>query len=437
MLPLVAVGSLAIVILAGLVFWGLDAGRTRNSAREVVSGSHSTAETQASKVKGSAPPSPEKSKVEKPAAELPQPLAHAGVEKSPLPPTAAVRGNGPAEPAQVSKVALQENPVKDGRSDKPTSGTTTPVSTQDAGRGTVEKPLRPQGPPDQGSMPPEPPPASKVQSRENGARDVSVASEVREKLAYNVVPPPRPEPPTESLPPKIPLKPPVARVAIVIDDLGQDLDFASKLASIPLSLTFSVMPFQKHSQEVVAMARAHRHEAMLHMPMEPDGYPRVDPGGGALLASMSSQQIQQSLGTALDAVSPIGGINNHMGSRFTQNVEQMGIVMKELRERGLFFLDSATTANTKALDAAQRYGVPYIRRDIFLDHVLAESFVRAQLGQLIRLAKVQGRAVGIGHPHQVTLDVLRKESSLFEREGIAVVPAGQLLQRAPSRDGIR
>jgi uncharacterized protein len=198
-----------------------------------------------------------------------------------------------------------------------------------------------------------------------------------------------------------------------------------------------VMPFQKHSQEVVAMARAHRHEAMLHMPMEPDGYPRVDPGGGALLVSMSSHQIQKSLGTALDAVSPIGGINNHMGSRFTQNVEQMGIVMKELRERGLFFLDSATTANTKALDAAQRAGVPYMRRDIFLDHVLAESFVRAQLGQLIRLAKVQGRAVGIGHPHQVTLDVLRKESSLFEREGIAVVPAGQLLQRTPSRDGMR
>ncbi len=255
-----------------------------------------------------------------------------------------------------------------------------------------------------------------------------------ERLALNVTPAPKLEPPGAGLPPRTPLPAPVARVAIVIDDLGPDMEAARKLAAIPLDITFSVLPFQKHGREVVALARASGREVMLHMPMEPEGYPQVNPGRGALLVSMASQDIQKSIRTALDDASEVRGINNHMGSRFTEQPQQMSIVMKELQRRKLFFLDSATTIRTVAMDVAQKHGVPYLRRDIFLDHVLVESFVRAQMGQLIRKAKIQGTALAIGHPHEVTLKVLREECDIFQRERIAVVPASQLLHRPAARE---
>jgi hypothetical protein len=168
--------------------------------------------------------------------------------------------------------------------------------------------------------------------------------------------------------------------------------------------------------------------------MEPEGYPQVNPGRGALLVSMSSHDIQKSLRLALDDASKASGINNHMGSRFTEQPQQMDMVMRELQRRRLFFLDSATTIRTVAMDVAQKYGVPYLRRDVFLDHVLVDSFVRAQIGLLIRKAKIQGTALAIGHPHEVTLKVLREESEIFQRERIAVVPASELLQRPPPKE---
>jgi hypothetical protein len=252
-----------------------------------------------------------------------------------------------------------------------------------------------------------------------------------EHLALNVAPAPKPEPPAASLPPKSPLPPPVARVAIVIDDLGLDLEAAEKLAAIPLAITFSVLPFQKQGKEVVELARAKGREVMLHMPMEPEGFPQVNPGRGALLVSMSNNEIQKSLQMAFDDASQVSGINNHMGSRFTEQPHQMSLVMRELRRRKLFFLDSATTTRTVAMEVARKYGVPYLRRDIFLDHVLLDSFVRAQIGQLIRKAKIQGTALAIGHPHEVTIKVLQEEQAIFQRERIAVVPASQLVQRGP------
>jgi hypothetical protein len=371
------VGVLAAVVLAGLIFWGLDSDGVKGPSAGTVVAGHHPAETPNVKMKPPPViPAAEKANADKPAVEPPPHGPNSSVVKPPKAPDVPAKINTPAETAPPS-----------------------------------------------GRQAPGPPPM-----------DEPKEAAKRETLALNVVPPPRVEPPAAGLPPKTPALPPVARVAIVVDDLGQDLDVARKVATIPLAITFSVLPFQDRSKDVVALALANGREVMLHMPMEPEGYPRVNPGNGALLLAMSPGDIHRNLRTALDATSPIAGINNHMGSRFTEHAEPMGIVMKELRRRGLFFLDSATTPRSAALDAARENGVPYLRRDIFLDHVLAESFVKTQLVQLIRKAKIQGTALGIGHPHEVTLDVLRRESGLFEREGIAVVPASRLVSHGSGRE---
>jgi polysaccharide deacetylase 2 family uncharacterized protein YibQ len=228
------------------------------------------------------------------------------------------------------------------------------------------------------------------------------------------------------------LKPPLAKVAIVIDDFGPDVDTARKFLALPIPITFSILPFQRHSKDIAELAHSHNREVILHAPMEPQGYPMVKPGTGGLLISMSSAEVQKRLRDAADSCPYAAGINNHMGSRFTENIGAMGIVLAEMRNRGLYFLDSYTSSRSMAYSVAEKMQVPHLRRDIFLDHVVAEDQIRAQLNQLVRKAKVQGRAIAIGHPHEATLHVLAQEAAMFQKEGIMVVPAGELVSAAPS-----
>ncbi len=229
--------------------------------------------------------------------------------------------------------------------------------------------------------------------------------------------PPQPPAPT----------PPVARVAIVIDDFGQNLEIARSFLQVPLDLTFSVLPYQRHSEEIAALAHEHHRQVILHLPMEPHGYPKINPGKGALLLSMSDAAIQESFRTAMDVSPYFSGINNHMGSHFTENTRVMRTVIEETKKRQLYFIDSYTSPRSVASSLAREVQLPFLRRDIFLDNQQSESAIRSQLRQLRRRAKIQGAALAIGHPHEATLRALRHEADEFGREKIAVVPAGELL----------
>lgn len=235
--------------------------------------------------------------------------------------------------------------------------------------------------------------------------------------------PSKPIPPPEP-PPSLP---PVARVAIVIDDFGQNLEIARSFLEIPLNLTFSVLPYQRHSEEIAALAHEHHRQVILHLPMEPRGYPKVNPGKGALLLSMSDAAIQESFRTAMDVSPYFSGINNHMGSHFTENARVMRTVIEEAKKRQLYFIDSYTSPRSVASTMAKEVQLPFLRRDIFLDNQQSENAICSQLRQLRRRAKIQGAALAIGHPHEATLRALRHEAGEFEREKIAVVPAGELL----------
>ncbi len=168
---------------------------------------------------------------------------------------------------------------------------------------------------------------------------------------------------------------------------------------------------------------------MLHFPMEPVAED-IDPGPKALMVSHAPWEIRLFLEWGLARVPGIVGVNNHMGSRFTANPEAMSSVMEVLREKGLFYLDSRTTASDVGAASAAEAEVPFLARDVFLDH--GESTYQTVLEQLARLERIalsRGHAIGIGHPHETTLSAIEAWREGLVARGVMLVPVTEILRR--------
>ena len=215
-------------------------------------------------------------------------------------------------------------------------------------------------------------------------------------------------------------------VALIIDDLGYDKKIAQKFAQLDVTLTFSILPHSPFQQKIAQLARSKGLEIMIHMPMEPVEYPQVNPGPGTLLTSMSPDELINQLDQNLDTLPGVKGINNHMGSRLTSESSQMYQIFSILKKRGLFFIDSRTTAESLCEPSARLLQVPFAQRDVFIDHHLKADFIRKQIKELIRIAQKNGEAVGIMHPHSTTLQVLQE--MLPDLKGqVHLVPASKVV----------
>ncbi len=217
----------------------------------------------------------------------------------------------------------------------------------------------------------------------------------------------------ETVPPPLPITrvKPVTNgipVAIIIDDIGYDRKMADGFLALDVPLTFSVLPKGTFNHSIIDSALKKDVEIMLHLPMEPGNYPSVNPGPGALLASMGPDELIAQLNMNLDSVPNVRGVNNHMGSRLTASSEQMRQIFTILKKRDLFFVDSRTTKDTLCRPSAELLHLPFAERDVFIDHEQTHAFVRKQLKLLVKRARRQGYAIGIAHPHPVTLEVLRE-----------------------------
>jgi polysaccharide deacetylase 2 family uncharacterized protein YibQ len=216
--------------------------------------------------------------------------------------------------------------------------------------------------------------------------------------------------------------------AIIIDDLGSDLGAARKLLELPCPLTFSVLPHLRYSVEIADQAHRSGREVMLHLPMQPEPGSSVATGPGEIRIGTSSEEVASIIERDLDSVPYSAGVNNHMGSRATANPALMADVMKVLAERRLFFVDSRTTADSVALDLARRQGIPAFYRSVFLDDTETVDYSLGQLRELRRVVEAQGAALAIGHPYPTTLAALAQFFPEFERDGIQLVPASQLVR---------
>ncbi|MFQ5618841.1 MAG: divergent polysaccharide deacetylase family protein [Rhodospirillales bacterium] len=210
-------------------------------------------------------------------------------------------------------------------------------------------------------------------------------------------------------------------IALVIDDLGVDRKHTARVIAFPAPLTLSFLAYADDLGTQTAAAAAAGHELLVHLSMEPDSA-TLDPGPHALLRDLGADELRRRLRWGLSRFGAYVGVNNHMGSRFTADAAGMTVVMEELKSRGLLFLDSRTTDKTVAAALARRAGVPFVERNIFLDHVNDVATVQARLAELERLARRNGFAVAIGHPRDATLTALSPWLEEVEGRGFVLVP---------------
>jgi polysaccharide deacetylase 2 family uncharacterized protein YibQ len=262
---------------------------------------------------------------------------------------------------------------------------------------------------------------------------------VIETPALPVVPPQATRTPTEtaSLAATVPawrrlasrtaLQPGVPMIGIVIDDLGLDHPRTARAMRLPAPVTLAFLSYGNRLAEETAAARAAGHELLVHVPMEPQG-PAMDPGPNVLRSGDDAAQIRARLDWALGRFTGFVGINNHMGSKFTADAAAMDVVAQELKARGLLFLDSRTSAATRAFERARAAGVPAASRGIFLDRELNPEAVRQSLADLETRARKHGRAIAIGHPHDVTLDSLEAWLPTLAAKGLQLAPVSALVE---------
>ncbi len=223
------------------------------------------------------------------------------------------------------------------------------------------------------------------------------------------------------------LRPGVPMIGIVIDDLGLDHPRTARALRLPAPVTLAFLSYGNRLAEETAAARAAGHELLVHVPMEPQG-PGMDPGPKVLRIGDDAAEILARLNWALARFTGFVGINNHMGSKFTADAAAMDIVAQELKARGLLFLDSRTSAGTRAFERARVAGVPAASRSIFLDRVLNRDAVRQSLADLEAQARKHGRAIAIGHPHDATLDALEAWLPTLEEKGLQLAPVSALVE---------
>lgn len=218
-----------------------------------------------------------------------------------------------------------------------------------------------------------------------------------------------------------------ALIAVVIDDVGLNKSRTEDVISLPAAVTLSFMPYGDDVQERVDKARTLGHEVMLHLPMQPESA-REDPGPQALLVTLPPQALHERVVWNMDRFTGYVGFNNHMGSKFTADQAGMAVVMREAARRGLMFLDSRTTPHSKGTAAAASFGVPLLKRDVFIDNVASEPAIRAQLDKAVEIARKRGSAIIIGHPHQETVAALK--AWIPTLDGVTLVPITALLSQS-------
>ncbi len=221
---------------------------------------------------------------------------------------------------------------------------------------------------------------------------------------------------------------PRPKIALVIDDLGGQNRIATELLEWDLPLTLSILPFTAHAKSIAQQAHEKGKEVILHLPMEPHGYPKVKPGEGVLLEGMDEGSLCRQLSKDIEAVPYVKGASNHMGSRLMEDPEKVKIILSELKRRDFFFLDSRTTPQTVGLRVAQGLGMKAMERSLYIDHSLDEEDIREKIEKLIHLSLSTGRAIGIGHPHPETIKSLKEMIPKMKEKGIEIVPLSSLME---------
>jgi len=216
-------------------------------------------------------------------------------------------------------------------------------------------------------------------------------------------------------------------IAIIIDDIGFDRHNAEALMHLNIRITLSVLPFTPFGKAIIGNCKNKKVDFMLHLPMQPEEYPKINPGKGALLESMSPDTLISQLNKDINWFPCLKGINNHMGSLLTQDADKINQVFSILKKKNLFFIDSLTSSKSICASSAKLFKMKFARRDIFLDNIQKEKYIINQLDKLYNIALQRGYAIGIGHPYNATVKALRDYVPVLS-EKVEFVKASSLVK---------
>lgn len=216
------------------------------------------------------------------------------------------------------------------------------------------------------------------------------------------------------------------RIALIIDDMGLDIKHTRQAMDLPGPLTMSFMPYAQNLSEQTAYAISKGHELMLHMPMEPENQ-KLNAGPKVLKVSLTPEQAIETINADLDSFHGYVGVNNHMGSKMTQDRPGMARLMTVLKERGLLFVDSKTIGSSVAADEARKANIPYAVRHVFIDDDEKDAAIAGSLEKTEQYALKHGFAVAIAHPRKETVAMLQSWLPTLKEKGIELVPVSSIV----------
>ncbi len=200
------------------------------------------------------------------------------------------------------------------------------------------------------------------------------------------------------------------KLAIIIDDVSFKRDVRA-IKQLKLPLTMSFLPPSKRHPDSAKLAQ-HESFYMVHLPLEAMNFSSEEPF--TLHVNDSQKEIQNRIKSIVKLFPRVKYINNHTGSKFTANESAVNRLIYTLRQDGIMFIDSRTTAQTKVPQVMKNYGAPYVARDVFLDHESDLSYIKKQIEVAVNKAKKHGSAIAIGHPRPETLQALAESKALFK-----------------------
>lgn len=216
-------------------------------------------------------------------------------------------------------------------------------------------------------------------------------------------------------------------MALLIDDFGYNAEPIAAYIAIQRPITFAVIPYRPHSNEAASRALAAGQQVMLHLPMEPlSAAEQSEPI--TVTASMSDQEIQQTVTKAIQSLPGLVGVNNHQGSKATADKRVMRLALGVIKANNLFFIDSRTNSQSVALETARQLGMRSGANEIFLDNSSDIDYIKGQLRTAMRMALQHGSVMAIGHARPNTAIAIREMIPEIEAAGIKLVFASQMVK---------
>lgn len=220
-----------------------------------------------------------------------------------------------------------------------------------------------------------------------------------------------------------------AKIAFILDDWGYRMSNCHYLKEIKAPLAVSVLPNLRHSNDIMKCASIYDKDIMLHLPLEP--YHTADryPDYYLITTTMPPSKVESLLDDTFKKMPLIVGVNNHMGSKATEDRELMKLIFKKIKKRGLFFVDSMTSPHHSICGSlADEMKLPFAKRDTFLDNINTREAIEKQMVEVANKARRQGYAIAIGHDRQLTLQVLEDDIPILQKQGFEIVHVKALLR---------